>query len=77
MNAMSLRPGLRVRTATTLGDTTGMIIAPKILANRRPGASGTLRSYVPGHGGDVWFVEHAGGDIAAYAYDEFEADDSR
>jgi hypothetical protein len=77
MDLQSLRPGLRVRIDATLGHTTGMIIAPEILANRRAGASGTLRAYVPGHGGDVWFVEHKGGAVAAYAYNEFEADDAR
>jgi hypothetical protein len=51
-----LQSGRPVRI-TVLGSTKGMCIAEKHLAARRLDI-GVLRHYVPGHGGDVWFVEH-------------------
>lgn len=60
-----------VQTADKLSSTDGMLIAQKYLDQRQANAMGTLKSYVPGHGGDVWFVEHINGEIAAYAVNEF------
>ena len=53
-----------------LGSTDGFLIHANNMANRKVGAVGTVTSYVPGHGGDVWFVEHDGGLVGAYCYDE-------
>lgn len=39
---------------------------------RRPSAKGTIRGWVPGHGGDVWWVEHEDGTVGAYCFDELE-----
>jgi hypothetical protein len=63
-----------------LESTTGMMISPKYLKVRREGAVGTVKGYVPGHGGDVWWVEHdkpsaeepQEPEVAAYVYTEFE-----
>lgn len=55
-----LRPGLDVK-AVSLFSTGGMIIPAEILAARREGALGKVLRYVPGHGGDVWFVNHSDG----------------
>lgn len=64
--------GMKVVT-TKLGETTGMLIKPRHLDCRSSGITGTVQSYVPGHGGDVWFVQHDGSeDIGAYCYTEFE-----
>jgi hypothetical protein len=38
--------------------TVGMIVRPEYLANRRASMDGVALSYVPGHGGDVWWVRH-------------------
>jgi hypothetical protein len=33
--------------------------------------TGILIQWVPGHGGDVWYVKHENGDIAVYSIEEF------
>lgn len=72
MNCNDVKPGLRIRT-TKLGDTKGMLIAHRHLDVRKEGVIGYARSYVPGHGGDVWFVEHEdSGAIGAYVFNEME-----
>ncbi len=72
MNSNDVKNGLRVKT-TKLGETKGMIIAPRHLTARREGVIGTLTGYVPGHGGDVWWLKHEDdGEVGAYCFDEFE-----
>lgn len=72
MDCNAVKPHLRIRTVK-LGDTKGMFIKPRHLDCRREGVIGTVLSYVPGHGGDVWFVQHDGSDeIGAYVFDEME-----
>ncbi len=72
MDCNAVKPGIRVKT-TKLGDTMGMTIALKHLSVRAEGVTGTVKSYVPGHGGDVWFVQHDGSnDVGAYVFDEME-----
>lgn len=72
MRIEDIEPGTRVRIETLHG-TSGMLIVPKYLSARREGAVGTVKSFVPGHGGDVWWVEHEDkpGEFAAYMFDEF------
>lgn len=53
-----------------LGSTEGFLIHPRPMSCRKLGAVGTATSYVPGHGGDVWFVQHDDGTVGAYCYDE-------
>jgi hypothetical protein len=65
-----VKPGMRVRIGK-LGNTAGMAIAKEYLDSRAEGATGTIRTWVPGHGGDVWFVHH-GDSIGAYCFTEFE-----
>lgn len=56
---------------TRLGSTTGMTIAQRHLDVRRVGASGTVTGWVPGHGGDVWWVLHdESEEVGAYVVDE-------
>ena len=56
---------------TRLGSTVGMSIIQRHLDVRREGASGTVTGWVPGHGGDVWWVLHdESEDVGAYSVDE-------
>lgn len=64
--------GSQVVTHDPLGSTAGMMVAAKHMECRRPGAKGTVRGWVPGHGGDVWWVEHEDGTVGAYCFDELE-----
>lgn len=66
-----VKNNMRVKIIS-LGDTRGMMINPKHTECRAVGRTGAVRGYVPGHGGDVWWVEHADGTVGAYVYDEFE-----
>lgn len=58
-------------TANKLRSTDGMTIVPEVLARRRAGVVGRFHDIVPGHGGDVWWIEHAGG-FAPYCYTELD-----
>lgn len=70
---MVLSPGTEIRTHTQLESTRGMLIAEKHLLARRPGAVGVIGGYVPGHGGDVYWVRHGTEEIVAvYCFTEFE-----
>ncbi len=72
MDLNEVKSGLRVKT-TELGKTTGMMIAAEHLTVRATGVVGVVKNWVPGHGGDVWFMEHEGSnDVGAYAFNEFE-----
>lgn len=78
MNLDLIRIGLKVKTSPEVKpgadyeQTKGMMINEKHLIARRPNAEGTIRGYVGGHGGDVWWVEHSPDDVAAYVFTEFE-----
>ncbi len=60
---------LRVKVLR-LGDTEGMLIGKKYLDVRKVGAVGVVEGWVPGHGGDVWWVRHEDGTVGAYIYTE-------
>jgi hypothetical protein len=66
-----VKQGMQVVTAHELGDTRSMLIAERYLKARRPDANGMIQGFVPGHGGDVWWVRHDDGEVAAYSYTEF------
>jgi hypothetical protein len=70
MNQM--REGINVRTHARLRDTRGFMIAERHLLARRTDAAGTVLSWVPGHGGDVWWVRHNDGEVAPYCNDEVD-----
>jgi hypothetical protein len=53
-------PGMRVRIRCDPKDTRGFLIGSSMIANRRSEGVGVLWGYVPGHGGDVWYVVHEG-----------------
>ena len=74
-----LKAGTRIVTHDELGETTGMLIVERHLNARKSNALGMIDGYVTGHGGDVYFVRHAEGDVrsepcpvAAYSFTEFE-----
>lgn len=71
MELDEIKIGLRVKV-TKLGDTMGMLIKREHLDVRAVGVKGTVTGYVPGHGGDLWWVRHDDGHIGAYVFDEFE-----
>lgn len=56
----SPKPGLKVSIKCEPSNTGGMLIADWLLKNRKETAVGTIWDYVPGHGGDVWYVVHEG-----------------
>ena len=49
-----------------------MLIKPQYLDARSPNALGVIAGCVPGHGGDIYWVKHPGGTVAAYCWSEFE-----
>lgn len=67
-----LNRGTKVRTHAVLESTGGFLIKQQHLDCRVPNTEGEILGYVPGHGGDVYWVQHANGDVAAYGYPEFE-----
>lgn len=72
MDANDVKPGLRVKTVK-LQSADGMMIKPHHLSVRKEGVTGTVERYVPGHGGDVWFVQHDDSeDVGAYCFTEIE-----
>jgi hypothetical protein len=73
MNINNIKPGIEVRT-TKLGETSGIIVKDnKYLDTRQSGLVGTVVGYLPGHGGDVWYIQHYDTeDIGVYCFNEFE-----
>ena len=55
-------------------ETTGYMVHQKHLKAREISSIGVVKSWVPGHGGDVWFVQHSNdsNDIGAYTFTELE-----
>jgi len=66
----NFKQGLRVKTRPRLLATTGFIIHEKHINARKPNKFGSVRQWVPGHGGDVWFVQHDDRSVGAYRIDE-------
>jgi hypothetical protein len=66
-----LKPGAETLVGQ-LGSTTGMLVHDRHLKARQPNSRGTLLQWVPGHGGDVWAVKHASGDVAVYSVNEIK-----
>jgi hypothetical protein len=46
------------------------LVQQRYLDARRPNEVGGYSGYVPGAGGDVWWIEHKDGTIGAYMYNE-------
>lgn len=68
--------GTKIITSIALHPTTGIMVKPKYFETRRPSTVGTIQGFVPGHGGDIYWVQHEDESIAVYGWQEFElADD--
>lgn len=81
-----LEHGFKVKINDILNPPTGMMIAQDFLERRTPGINGVILGYVPGHGGDVYWVFHGDsldqativdgkidrGQVSAYGFWEFE-----
>ena len=66
-----MKAGDMVKTVVMLETADGILVVKKHLDARRANCKGRLLNWVPGHGGDVWFVQHESDDIAAYSITEF------
>lgn len=71
MNDSDVKPGLKVITKRAPDGERGLLVTERHLFARRD-APGVVKGYVPGHGGDVWWVEHDDGAIGAYCFTEME-----
>lgn len=68
-----LAEGIKICTHKTLYPITGMLIKQEYLDRRRPSTSGTIKGFVAGHGGDIYWVEHENDkSISVYGWMEFE-----
>jgi hypothetical protein len=66
-----------VTTHDKLESTFGMSVPQRNIDSRRPSMAGTIHGYVPGHGGDVYWVRHPGVEaVAPYCFTEFELDEN-
>jgi hypothetical protein len=66
--------GTRVKVVDTLefSNCDGFLIHHRYIDNRRASARGVYWDYVPGAGGDLWWVRHDDGKVAAYGLNEVE-----
>ena len=65
-----IKANIRVKVFE-LNTTMGMLISQELLDNRRLG-KGTVITWVPGHGGDVWLVVHLDGVQSVYSTEEMK-----
>jgi len=61
--------GTPVVTDPALGDCRGFLVKQKHI-DARKAAPGIYRGWVPGCGGDVWWIEHEDGSVGAYMFTE-------
>jgi len=72
MDLNDIKVGLHVRTYNKLRSAIGFIVHEKYLDARSPNKRGEILGYIPGHGGDCWWIKHSNSTIGAYCFDEFE-----
>jgi len=73
MDSPSTIPAIGTKLLVTeLRDTRGFLVQPKHMSVRRAGETVTMKGWVPGHGGDVWWCKHDNGDVGAYCFTELE-----
>lgn len=70
-----LQQGTKIKTHEKLNEPHGMLLGANALENRAPSTVGSIMLPAPGHGGDVYFVKHDEGVVAAYCWDEFELEE--
>lgn len=67
--------GARFKTKETLrpkGECEGFLVKEKYLLARKPNEFGVYTGYIPGCGGDVWWIEHSDESVGAYVADELD-----
>ena len=72
-----LEEGVKVITHAHCSEavgTTGMLVHQRHLKARRGNTKGTIQGWIPGHGGDVYWVAHEDKTVGAYCFAEFELD---
>jgi hypothetical protein len=65
--------GIKVRIKEKIElneDCGGFLVHQKHLDVRRPNEVGEYIGYVPGAGGDLWWIKHIDGTVGAYSTDE-------
>jgi hypothetical protein len=67
-----LRNHTKVIIHDTIDKDPGFLVKGHHLECRKSSISGIIWGYVPGHGGDVYWVKHEDGTIGAYCFTEFE-----
>lgn len=67
-----LATGTKIQTHKQLEAPTGFIVKARYLEARRTNSFGVVGGFVPGHGGDVYWVRHDDGEVAVYGFWEFE-----
>ena len=75
MDCGDVRQGILVRTNKHVDDpdsTKGFLIKEEYITARKSNVAGQVQSYVPGHGGDIWFVRHEDGSVGAYGFPELD-----
>lgn len=71
MEVNDIEKGMQVKI-NQLDDTKGMSINKKHLDVRKADIEGVILDAVPGHGGDVWWIEHNNKEVGAYCFTEFD-----
>lgn len=59
----------RIAPASECG---GFLVHQRYIDARRAGSRGTYKGWVPGAGGDIWWVENDDGAMAVYVFNEVE-----
>jgi hypothetical protein len=65
--------GTKVRIADTIAtneECASFLVHNRHIEARKPGSVGTYHGYVPGAGGDVWWVLHEDNTVGAYEFTE-------
>jgi hypothetical protein len=61
--------GTPVVTNPTIDDCRGFLVKQKHI-DARKAAPGIYKGWVPGAGGDIWWVQHEDGSVGAYVFTE-------
>jgi hypothetical protein len=62
--------GKAFRTKSELGDVDTMFVKTKHCIHRAPDIIVTYKNWIPGGGGDLWWMVDANGNVAPYCFDE-------
>lgn len=70
---VALAPGTAIITHKTLDSIAGLLVAHSYLSARKGSTRGVIKGFVPGHGGDIYFVSHDDdATMAVYGWHEME-----